>query len=383
MINQDFSDIAPFDDSEFRPRISELVAEPLFEHAVRWVMPDVDYQAFTRQMLGVRSQDEFQQVIMAPFLERLERLTTDGITCDGADNYLPGHNYTMISNHRDIVLDASFLNLCLVRNHLPTCEVAIGNNLLIMPWIDTLVRLNKSFVVKRNTGGREVLLAAKQLSAYIHYAIGQKHDSIWIAHREGRAKDSNDRTQESLIKMLALEGGGSFIENLRGVNLLPVSISYEFDPNDYLKCREFLLKRRDPAFKKTPHDDLLSMETGIMQPKGRVHFALTECLNPQLDAIPDTMPRASVAEHVCHLIDEAIHSRYRLYPINYVAYDLLNGTHRFADQYNDADVDAVKQRVQTQLDKTDVAGVTTDEMNFMGSMMLTMYAYPVRNKLKI
>ncbi|MDE7388209.1 MAG: 1-acyl-sn-glycerol-3-phosphate acyltransferase, partial [Muribaculaceae bacterium] len=169
---------------------------------MKWVMPSVDYPSFAAKLRNMRSQTEFQIGVMHPFLEYLAANTTEGISCEGVDNILPGHAYTLISNHRDIVLDASFLNLCMIRAGLPTSEVAIGNNLLIYPWIDDLVRINGSFVVKRDTGVREALAAAKTLSAYIHYAIGTKHKSVWIAHREGRAKDSNDRTQESLIKML-------------------------------------------------------------------------------------------------------------------------------------------------------------------------------------
>lgn len=384
MTDQNFSDIAPFDDTDFRQHVAQLVGEPQFQHAVIWVMPNIDYDAFAQNLLSVNNQKDFQLKVMGPFLEQLERTTTSGITCDGLDNYQPGKSYTLISNHRDIVLDASFLNLCLIRGNRPTSEVAIGNNLLIMPWIDTLVRLNKSFIVKRDTGMRGALDAAKHLSAYIHYAIQQKHQSIWIAHREGRAKDSNDRTQESLIKMLALEGGESPLHNLRSVNLLPVSISYEFDPNDYLKAKEFLMKRRNPDFKKSQHDDLLSMETGILQPKGRIHFSLTECLNPRLDMLSPELNRAEVAAKACILIDNAIHSHYRLFPINYVAYDLLHAPQpaRFADQYSADDVEATEQRLATQLAKVDVPNLTTDEMNFMRQMVLTMYANPLCNKLK-
>lgn len=378
---QDFSDIAPYDDRDFHSHILNLVEQPEFEHAVTWFFPDLDYRAFAERLKCVDSQESFQLNVMCPILEQLAARSTDGITCDGIDNYHAGTAYTLISNHRDIVLDASFLNLCLVRNGLPTSEVAIGNNLLIMPWIDELVRLNKSFVVKRDTGMRGALDAAKHLSAYIHYCITEKRQSLWIAHREGRAKDSNDRTQDSLIKMLGLGGEGSPVERLREVNLMPVSISYEFDPNDYLKAQEFVLKRRDPDYKKSPKDDLRAMETGIMRPKGRIHYALTECLNPSLDALDPALDRAHAAHAVAELIDKAIHSNYRLYPINYIAYDKLEGTHRFADQYTEADVDAVNERLETQLGKCRIEDITAEEIEFMRRCILTMYANPLRNKL--
>lgn len=381
MNKEEFSDIAPFDDSDFRSHILNLVEQPEFANAFTWVFPELDFATFAEKLKLVDSQESFQLNVMCPILEKLVARSTDGLTCDGIEHYKPGKSYTLISNHRDIVLDASFLNLCLVRKDLPTCEVAIGNNLLIMPWIDELVRLNKSFVVKRDTGMRGALEAAKHLSAYIHYCITEKHQSLWIAHREGRAKDSNDRTQDSLIKMLELGGEGTPLERLREVNLMPVSISYEFDPNDYLKAQEFVQKRRDPNHKKSPKDDLRAMETGIMRPKGRIHYALTECLNAQIDALPQDLDRAQAAHKVAEVIDKAIHANYLLYPINYVAYDMLEGANRFADQYTAADVDAVNERLNTQLGKCRLDDVTPEELDYMRRMILTMYSNPLKNKL--
>lgn len=383
MTDQEFNDIAPFDDGpEFHQHIARLVGEPQFEHAVKWVLPGVDYPTFAQTLLECHTQEDFQMKVMLPFLVKLEQGTTAGITLDGIDNYEPGKSYVLISNHRDIVLDAAFLNLVLVRGGRSTCEVAIGNNLLIMPWIDELVRINKSFIVKRDTGVRGALEAAKHLSAYIHNCISEKRQSLWIAHREGRAKDSNDRTQEGLIKMLTLGGTGSALESIKQIHLLPVSISYEFDPNDYLKAKEFLCKRRDPDFKKSQHDDLLSMETGILQQKGRVHFSLTECINAELDMLPADLGRSEACAQVCEIVDRHIHSNYHLYPINYVAHDLLHGEHRFADLYTQADVDAVNERIATQLAKVDLPDISPDEMNFMREMVLTMYANPLSNKMK-
>ncbi|MDE7510460.1 MAG: 1-acyl-sn-glycerol-3-phosphate acyltransferase, partial [Muribaculaceae bacterium] len=271
----DFSDIAPLDDAVFHDTMSRLVQEPGFLHAVKYSMPEGGVPDLIEDLLKINNKYDFQHQIMFPFLEMLAKTTTSGITLGGVKHLNPAMNYTFITNHRDIVLDASFLNLAFLRRNLPTSEVAIGDNLLIFPWIKDLVRLNKSFIVKRNTGLREGLLAAKKLSAYIHHCLLEKHESVWIAQREGRAKDSSDHTQESLVKMLALGGEGSFMEKLKEINLMPVAISYEYDPNDYLKAREFLMRRRNPDFKKSQRDDLFSMETGLLQFKGKVHFQLT------------------------------------------------------------------------------------------------------------
>lgn len=377
----DFSDIAPFGDAEFQAKLAQLVKEPGFEHAVKYVLPDVDFREFTNRLLAIKDNYTFQHNIMFPFLEELAGRTTKGITCDGLYNVEQGHSYTFVSNHRDIVLDASFLNLCFLKNGLPTSEVAIGDNLLIYDWITDLVKLNKSFVVKRNLRLTKALEAAQQLSGYIHHAIADKHESVWIAQREGRAKDSNDLTQESVVKMLALRGGGSFIDNLKAINIAPVAISYEYDPNDYLKAREFLLKRLDPEFKKSQRDDLFSMETGLLEYKGRVHFEVCPCINPELDAISPLTDKIEIVKRVCAMIDCAIHSHYHIYPINYIAHDLLHNSSTYSGHYTESDVESFRAYIDRQLGKVDLPEVSDLDLNFMREMMLTMYANPLRNKL--
>lgn len=376
----DFSDIAPFDDSQFQEKMSQLVKEPGFEHAVRYVMPDVDYPVFVADLLQIKDKETLQRKVMWPFLEMLARKTSSGISVDGIDNLDAGSAYTFITNHRDIVLDASFLNLCFLRNDMPTSQVAIGDNLLIYEWITDLVKLNKSFVVKRNLRLTKALEAARELSAYIHYTVGKCNESVWIAQREGRAKDSNDLTQESLVKMLSLCGEGTVAENIREINLVPVSISYEYDPNDYLKAREFLLKKIDPQFKKSQRDDLLSMETGLLQFKGRIHFQVDKCINEQLDAFPQDLDRQESIKKICSLIDCGIHSGYKIYPINYIAYDLLHNTQVNREQYTIEQQKEFKDYIDGQIEKVDLADMSTLDRNFMKEMMLRMYANPLKNK---
>lgn len=380
-VPEEFSDIAPYDDSQFHEKMAGLVKEPGFEHAIRYVMPDVDYEAFCRGLLEVPTQSDFQNGVMGAFLEMLAARTTSGISCSGYENIAPGTSYTFITNHRDIVLDASFLNLCFIRKKMPLTQVAIGNNLLIYDWITDLVKLNRSFIVKRDGKITEALNSARKLSAYIHYTIGTKHESVWIAQREGRAKDSNDLTQESLIKMLALAGEGDTKERLLEVNLLPVAISYEYDPNDYLKAREFLLKRRDPHFHKSQRDDLLSMETGLLKPKGRVHFQLGECINTDM-ARTTVTERGPLVRHCCQLIDRAIHRGYKLFPLNYIAFDEYHDTKRFADKYTADDVESFNNYINAQLDKVDANDITREERDYMRHMVLMMYANPVVNQLR-
>lgn len=378
----DFSDIAPYDDSEFHSKMENLVKEPGFLHAVSYAMPKESVPALIEDLQKINNTYDFQRQVMFPFLEMLAKTTTSGITLGGVKYLNPSVSYTFITNHRDIVLDASFLNLAFLRKGFPTSEVAIGNNLLVFDWINDLVRLNKSFIVKRNTGLREGLEAAKKLSAYIHYCILEKHESVWIAQREGRAKDSSDHTQDSLIKMLSIAGQGQFMDKIKEINLMPVSISYEFDPNDYLKAKEFLLKRRDPNFKKSQRDDLFSMETGLLQFKGKVHFQLTPRINSKLDQIGDFKDNNRAAKHVGCLIDQAIHRSYEIFEINYIAFDILHDTERFSRKYTREKKEEIVAYFNNQLDKVDLPDVTPDERRFMWEMMLTMYANPLKNKLK-
>lgn len=378
----DFSDIAPYPDSEFHERMEKLVKEPGFLHVINYTMPPSDVPSLIEELLKIRNKYDFQHQVMFPFLEMLAKTTTSGISLGGVKYMNPSLSYTFITNHRDIVLDASFLNLAFLRKGYPTSEVAIGNNLLIFDWITELVRLNKSFVVKRNTGLREGLLAAQKLSAYIHYCILDKRESVWIAQREGRSKDSSDKTQESLLKMLAISGQGSFMEKLKEINLMPVSISYEYDPNDYLKAREFLLRKRDPEFKKSQRDDLFSMETGLLQFKGRVHFQLTPRINAKLDEIGEFKDNNRSAHHVGCLIDQAIHRSYEIFEINYVAYDILHATDRFALKYTPEQKQEAIDYFNSQLDKIELNNITPEEREYMWQIMLTMYANPLKNKLK-
>ncbi|MDE5837486.1 MAG: 1-acyl-sn-glycerol-3-phosphate acyltransferase [Paramuribaculum sp.] len=377
---QDFRDIAPFEDSEFSEKMAALVKEPGFEHAVRYVMPQVDFSEFVKELLNIHDKHTFQTKVMYPFLEMLAHKTTSGITVGGLENIDSSKAYTFISNHRDIVLDASFLNLCFLRNNFSTSEIAIGNNLLIYDWITDLVKLNKSFIVKRNLRMTKALEAAKQLSAYIHYAVTEKKESVWIAQREGRAKDSNDVTQESLVKMLALDGNGTVVQNLLPVNLVPVSITYEYDPNDYLKAKEFLMKKINPEFKKSPHDDLLSMETGLLQPKGRVHFEIGECINKAIEPLADDTDKVEVVKRLCAIIDCDIHCGYKIYPINYISYDLLHNVDTFKENYTLQEQKNFEEYIEKQLDKVDMPDITAEDRAYMREMMLTMYANPLKNK---
>lgn len=286
-------------------------------------------------------------------------------------------SYTFISNHRDIVLDSAILDVLLVDNKFTTtCEIAIGDNLLSLPWVKDLVRVNKAFIVERALTMRQMLMSSKRLSDYMHFAIKEKHENIWIAQREGRAKDSNDRTQKSILQMMSMGGEGSIIERLKQLHLVPLSISYEYDPCDYLKAKEFQQKRDDADWKKGPTDDLVSMQTGIFGYKGHVHYHAAPCLDEYLDSLDPETPKQDLYNKVAAHIDHEIHRNYRLYPGNYVALDLLEGTAVHREHYTEEQKTMFEKYLAGQLAKIELPN--KDEA-FLKVRLLTMYANPVRN----
>jgi hypothetical protein len=223
------------------------------------------------------------------------------------------------------------------------------------------------------------LEASQLLSSYIRHTITETKESVWMAQREGRTKDSDDKTQNSLLKMLNMGGEHKdILANIMELNILPVSISYEFDPCDYLKAKEFQQKRDDPGFVKSRRDDLLSMETGILNEKGRVHFSICSLVNPQLEKLPEGMERNDLYCSVASIIDREIYKHYRFYPCNYVAYDLLTGSKRFSANYGLKDRKKFEEYLQNRLDKIVIPN--KDEA-FLHTKLLEMYSNPLRNHL--
>lgn len=371
-----FEDIRPCNDDEIGKKLLELMQDEQFMHLMKNYFPMVDLTQIAQSGKGFSNLVEFQNVVIRPILESLISKAATSLTVSGEEQ-ISSIPSVFLSNHRDIVMDPSLLALSLMRVTGNTCEVAIGDNLLATEWIRTLVRLNRCFIVKRGLTPRDMAKSFMQLSSYIRYAVTDKKVNVWIAQREGRAKDSNDRTQESLIKMLALSGNADFIENLKSLNICPLSISYEFDPCDYLKAAEFQLKRDNADYKKTKADDLLGMQTGIMGWKGRVHYAFTESINTKLDEIAQSgMNKKDQAAAVCALCDHQIHAAYQLYPINRWAYEQLTGDAQYAT-IDGADERAIAEKyLRGQLAKINIPN--KDE-EYLWHKLLEMYANPFIN----
>ena len=378
-VSYNFNDIRPLNNDEVRDAIEALVTNEDFERAFRYIKPDVNWKEFSETMRSFKTKEDFKSKLAYEAVMMVANKTTFSLTISGRSR-LPKDKKpcTFISNHRDIVLDASFLNVMLYDVGYGMTQVAIGDNLMIRPWIETLVRLNNSFIVKRGVPVRLMLDVCRTLSAFIRHTINESKESIWIAQREGRAKDSNDRTQGSVLKMLNMSGDKDVVSNIMDLNIFPVAISYEYDPCDFLKAKEFQMKRDDPNYVKSQRDDLLSMETGILNNKGRVHFTLTQPINDQLAALDKDMEKNELIAAIANIIDKEIYKHYRFYPCNYVAYDMLTGTKRFSSNYGLRDKKHFEEYLQGQLDK--IVLPNKDEA-FLRTKILEMYTNPLKNHL--
>lgn len=373
-----YDEIRPFEPEELPEVFNRLLADKQFQQVLSAIYPGVPLDALRQKLMGCKTLMDFQLTFIYNLVNGIMAKASKGFDMDSA-SLDKSASYTFVSNHRDIVLDSALLDMLLVENKFATtCEIAIGDNLLKYQWIRDVVRLNKSFIVERDLPMRQLLMASKRLSDYIHYAINVKHDNIWIAQREGRAKDSNDRTQKSILQMMAMGDEGSVIDRLTSLHIVPLAISYEFDPCDFLKAKEFQQRRDTADFHKGPMDDVTSMRTGIFGYKGRVHYHCAPCIDDYLRSLDPSMQKGKLFETVAAHIDHEIHSNYRLYPNNYVALDELRGTADYADMYTEEDKQTFDRYIDGQIHKIDLPG--KDE-TFLRERMLTMYANPAINYL--
>ena len=371
----EFDEIRPYEPEEMKQAFEDLLNDRQFNVLMKgfapWLPKGIRNGLLRLAFTGVKTPLDFQKRFMKPVVKYIIRKHTDGCSFD--DALLPqdkSQRYTFISNHRDIVLDSAFLDVMLVDKDYPTTvEIGIGDNLLIYPWIKRLVRMNKAFTVRRGLSLRETLAASQLMSRYIHYAVTQKHENIWIAQREGRAKDSDDRTQDAVLKMLSMGG------TLNELNIVPLTISYEYDPCDYLKAQEMQQKRDNPAFKKSRQDDLDNMKTGIFGYKGRVTYRAAAPVNTWIADL-DNLPRQEFFAEVAHRMDHELHRGYELYPCNYIAADLLSGGREYAAHYTADDEQRFSRYLDGQLAKVTIAD---PDQPFLRERILTMYANPLKN----
>ncbi len=377
-IPSEFDEIRPYEPAELPAAFDTLIADPEFKAVAEAVLPDTPWEALTAEMKTCKTSLEFQKKFFYGFIGKLVEKNAKELVLDNAQAIDKEKRYTFVSNHRDIVTDPAFLSrLLLEKNFTTTCEIAIGDNLFVRPWIKVLVKLCKAFSVKRGISMREILEASQCMSRYMHFVINEKKDNIWIAQREGRAKDSNDHTQESILKMMAMGGEGSVIERLKDLHIVPVAISYEYDPCDYLKAQEFQLKRDNADYKKTPADDFLNMKTGINGYKGHVHFHLAPCIDEWLDTLDPTMSKKDLFETVAAHIDQEIYKGYTIYPCNRIAADMLDDSTKGG--FYVGDMNEFEAYLQKQLDKIQIPN---KDFWYLHTKMLEMYANPYLNQCK-
>lgn len=373
-----FDDIRPFNDSEVDKYIQLLLNEPRFQHILKFIFKEKEKIEHAQVALAhIHTIKDLQYKFVYQLInELILKRSTDGLTSSGLENLDKSKSYLFISNHRDIILDSAILNFLIVLEGMNTTEIAIGNNLLIENWIEYAVKLNRAFVVRRNLPAREMLMASKKLSEYIRRNITKKNNSVWIAQREGRTKDGFDKTQIALLKMLNLSNINEFSEGFKELQIVPISISYEIEPCGISKVDE-LYKKNTEGFEKTQEDDLRSMGHGLVNPKGRVHFAFGQPITDQIDLFAKEATIGEQIEKLGDYIDQQIYRNFKLWPNNYIAEDLLNNSntnatnHYNEDQYN-------KFCILLEDALTSISG----DKETIRIMFLQMYANPLLNQRK-
>lgn len=372
---EEFNSIRSYSDEEVSLIISKIVERPEILKVLNYVLGSDHTEYFLRTLAPINSIEDFQKEVIVTILTAIEYKTCTDVKLLGDDKINKEKGSLFITNHRDIVLDSALLNMHLYFKGFNTSQIAIGNNLLIQPWIEHAVRLNKSFIVRRDGSIKQQLLISKNLSEYIRYVISERKESVWLAQREGRAKDSNDLTQSSIIKMLNMSGEGSFTEKVNELNITPISINYEYDACDFLKAKEFQQKRDNPQFKKSPLDDLTSMQTGLMSKKGRVYFNVCNPLVAPKDW--DELPRTDQPGKLASEIDKLIHSNYKLFPNNYIAADIIENSSNRSNYYTIKEKTVFEVYVENQLKKIDLSN---PDYPYLRNMIYKMYANPVFNQ---
>lgn len=378
MSEYNFDDIRPYTDKEARKKLRLMVKDPVFDEVLSHMFRFRSKTEMVKlQLRMVRSIRQLQGTFIYDLLRMIINKTSDGLTYNGLENLDNKKPYLFISNHRDIILDAAFLNYIIFENGMNTTQIAIGNNLLLYKWIEHAVKLNRSFIVKRNLPPRELLEASKKVSQFIRNSIVDENLSVWIAQREGRTKDGFDKTQVSLLKMLNMSSKKNISEGFKDLNIVPVSISYEIEPCGLAKMKELIKKERYGEL-KTSKDDLKSMSMGMFNPKGRMRFTFGKPI--EIDLI-DNEPRSKeyqnkVAQKVAEKIDRQIYANYKLWPNNYVAYDMLMQEHKFKDKYTHSEERRFKMMIEQAMIHIDFP-ITDLQERF-----LKIYANPVINKLK-
>ena len=371
-----FDDIRPYNDSEVHPALERIVANPLFSNVAQYLFPGQDENMFKQLLLSCNSKEDFQVKVMSQIVAKILHGTAKELTFSGLEHFEGGKKHLIVSNHRDIVLDSAIIQLILFKHGVDTTEIAVGDNLITSSFIEDITRSNKMIKVIRSSNPREVYTTSKVLSEYIRYNVSNEKSSIWIAQRNGRTKDGIDVTEQGLLKMFDMSGSGDFVKDFAELSILPTSISYEFEPCDIQKAVEMYVSKRQ-KYVKAEGEDLKSILTGIMQPKGNIHIAFNAPVSLEEIQEASQLDKNEKFKAICTAMDKKIVAEYKLWGNNYIAYDMLNGSNEYAQMYTVEQKAVFEGYMAKQLSAVKLPDVDMDELK---EIFLSIYANPVAGK---
>ena len=370
-----FDKIRPFYDAEVNDAIRASLHHPMMKALVDFAYTNTEESVWKEQLLRTHSIRDFQINFAYHAIKKILEKSSDGLTTSGFEKLEPNTSYFFISNHRDIILDTCLLNVCLHEHGLVMNASAIGDNLVKKDFLLMLSKLNRNFLVQRNLSPRELLESSKLLSEYMYRLVSKENRSVWIAHREGRTKDGNDATHSGVLKMIAMASDEkNNMDFFKKIKIVPVSISYEYDPTDALKIPQLMAEANDEIYTKEKNEDFITLLSGIIGQKKRIHIHIGDVLDQELDLISqETTNTNKQMSALAQVIDDSILQFYKLWPTNYIAYDLLHETIKYADNYTEKEKQLFERRLELRINAYD---------NKMKESFLAMYANPVINKLK-
>jgi 1-acyl-sn-glycerol-3-phosphate acyltransferase len=367
-----FDAIRAFRDDEVHDALRSIAHDTMMQTVLQFTFPENTTEERLQILDGIHATQDFHTQVVRPAVLRILAESSDGLTHSGFDQLQPDTPYLYVSNHRDIVLDTALLNYILLEQGLIMTASAIGDNLVKLPFLLTFAKINRNFLVRRNLPPRELLESSQALSEYIRHLLMVENRSVWIAQREGRAKDGNDTTHPGVLKMIGMAAGADGVVNyLKQLRIVPITVSYEYDPADALKIPELLADAHGESYTKDPQEDFRHIITGIKGQKKRIHFHAGNPLDNELDKIASVPGLNHQIKALAQVLDHAVMAHYRLWPSNYIAHDLLSQSHHFAGHYSDAAKEAFTQRMEERI------GNLGDEAR---RCFLSMYARPVRNQ---
>jgi len=371
----EFSSISPYTDAEAAEALSKLADYPPVAIASQHFFPDESPDFLKNLLKSIKTIDEFQVLVMQKFVRWAIEHTAKNFSYDGISNIDPDKRFLALSNHRDIILDPAITQLVLYTNGIPMTEIAVGDNLITSKTIEWLIRSNRMIKVIRGVTARELYLSSQLLSRYIRLNITEQRSSIWLAQRQGRTKNGYDVTEQGLLKMLDMSGQGDFQQNFEELNIIPMSISYEYEPCDILKARELVISRKR-KYVKEDGEDLNSIMVGIMQKKGSIHLNIGKPLTSEEIAIAASCDKNDRYQLIRHAVDLRVIEGYKLWKNNYIAYDILNHSYKYSDRYDKSDVEVFVDYMCRQLDTVEPE-INREDLR---RIFLEIYANPVVTK---